>query len=221
MAEPVKPRRRYESPRRREQAAATSAQILEAAQRLFERDGYVATTMAEVAAEAGVALKTVYLAFATKSGLLRAIWDLQLRGPVDQPVADLPWYREVLEEPDPVRQLQLNARNSRRAKERIGGLLRVIREAAGADAEMAALWQLIETDFYANQRVIVTTMAVRGALRPGLDVTTASDLLWTLNHPDVWRLLVELRGWTPDEYELWFGATACDQLLGPGVHPDR
>ena len=68
MAEPVKPRRSYHSPRRQQQAAATRQAILEAAQRLFERRGYPATTMEQVATEAGVALKTVYLAFATKSG---------------------------------------------------------------------------------------------------------------------------------------------------------
>ena len=80
MAERVKPKRPYESPRRREQAAATRLEILEAAQRLFERDGYAATTMAAVAAEARVALKTVYIAFETKSGVLRALWNLRLRG---------------------------------------------------------------------------------------------------------------------------------------------
>ena len=80
MAEPVKPTRRYDSPRRREQAAATRREILEAAQRLFERQGYAATTMAAIAAEAGVALKTVYVAFETKSGVLRALWHLLLRG---------------------------------------------------------------------------------------------------------------------------------------------
>lgn len=38
---------------------------------LFQARGYPATTMEQVADEAGVALKTVYVAFATKSGLLR------------------------------------------------------------------------------------------------------------------------------------------------------
>ena len=79
MSEPVKTRP-YNSPRRREQAAATRREILEAAQRLFERQGYATTTMAAIAAEAGVALKTVYVAFETKSGLLRALWHLLLRG---------------------------------------------------------------------------------------------------------------------------------------------
>ena len=117
MAEPVKPKRRYNSPRRREQAAATRRSILDAAQRLFERQGYAATTMEAIAAEAGVALKTVYVVFETKSGLLRALWDLRLKGDEDDaPVAERQWYLEVIEEPDPERQLRLNARNARVVK---------------------------------------------------------------------------------------------------------
>ena len=114
MTEGVKATRRYDSTRRREQAAATRLEILEAAQRLFERDGYGATTMAAIAAEAGVALKTVYLAFETKSGLLRALWHLRLRGDEDEaPVGRRQWFRDVIDEPDPARQLRLNARNPR------------------------------------------------------------------------------------------------------------
>src|SRR5919198_6678507 len=114
MADTVKPKRPYNSPRRREQAAATRREILEAAQQLFERQGYGATTMAAIASEARVALKTVYVAFETKSGVLRALWNLLLRGGDEQvPVAGQPWYREIMDEPDPERQLRLTARNSR------------------------------------------------------------------------------------------------------------
>ena len=114
MVQGVKPTRTYNSPRRREQAAATRRQILEAAKRLFEQQGYPATTMAAVAAEAGVALKTVYVAFDTKSGLLRALWHLLLRGDEEEvPVAERHWYRAVLDEPGPERMLRLVAHNSR------------------------------------------------------------------------------------------------------------
>ena len=54
----------------------------------------------------------------------------------------------------------------------------------------------------------------RAACAPGLDVTRAADIMWTLNHPDVWELLVGGRGWTPDEWEEWFAATLSAQLLG-------
>src|SRR4051794_7224355 len=149
MVEPVKTTRRYESPRRREQAAATRRAILEAAQALFERDGYAATTIAAVAREAGVATKTVYLAFETKSGLLRALWHPLLRGDeADVPIGERPWYRAMFDEPDPARRLALGARGARTVKERAGGLLRVIRTAALVDADAAELWARIESDFH-------------------------------------------------------------------------
>jgi len=213
MAERVKTRR-YNSPRRREQAAATRRQILEAAQRLFESSGWSATTMAAIAGEAGVSLKTVYLAFETKSGVLRALWNLRLRGDEGEaPVGERAWYREVLEEPDPERQLQLTAKNSRMVKERIGPLLGVIRSAAPVDADSAALWNRIQSDFYENQRGIVETLHKRKALRRGLGVERASDILWTLNHPDLWQLLVGERGWTAEQWERWFTEAVRAQLL--------
>jgi AcrR family transcriptional regulator len=215
MAQGVKRTRSYNSPRRREQAAATRREILEAAKRLFEQQGYAATTMAAVAEEAGVALKTVYVAFETKSGLLRALWHLLLRGDEDNvPVGERSWYRAVLEEPDPERQLRLVAHNSRMVKERAGALMGVIRSAAPADSDIDALWSRIQSDFYDNQRAIVKALHAKRALRPGLGVARAADLLWTLNHPDLWLLVVGERGWTPDQFERWFGDTICAQLLG-------
>jgi AcrR family transcriptional regulator len=213
MAQRVKSRR-YESPRRREQAAATRRAILDAAQRLFERQGYAATTMAAIAAEAGVALKTVYVAFETKSGLLRALWHLRLRGDeADVPVAGRRWYQEVLEEADAERVLRLVARNSRMVKERAGVLFGVIRSAAATDADAAELWARIQSDFYDNQKAIVEALRARKALRRGLTVARAADVLWTLNHPDLWLLLVGERGWTAQEWERWFAETLRSQLL--------
>jgi len=215
MADPVKRTRRYDSPRRTAQAAATRTHILESARVLFEREGYAATSMAAVAADAGVALKTVYVAFETKSGLLRALWNLRLRGDADDlAVRDRGWFREVIDEPDPVRKLRLTARNSRVVKERVGGLFEVIRSGATTDPDVGALWSRIEDDFHTNQREIVRSLAGTRSLAAGLDVERATDILWTLNHPDTWRLLVRERGWTPEGWETWFGDTAIAQLLG-------
>ncbi len=222
MPDPVERPRKYESPRRRAQAAATRTQILDAAGRLFVEQGYSATTMAAVAADAGVALKTVYVAFETKSGVLRALWHRRLRGDdEDTAVQDRSWFREVIDEDDPRRQLRLNARNGRAVKERVGGLFAVIRDAASADPEIEALWSRIQTEFYDNQRAIARTLEQKQALRPELDVDRAADILWTLNHPDVWRLLVGERGWTPDACEKWFGDTACAQLIRGGTRRTR
>jgi AcrR family transcriptional regulator len=207
-------RRQYESPRRRAQADATRRDLIAAAQRLFERQGYAATTMAAIAAEAGVALKTVYLVFETKSGVLRAVWNALLRGDdADRPVAEQPWYVEVLEEADPDRRLLLNARNSAEGKRRIAAIVEVIRSAATADPDIGTLWARIQAEYHANQRAIVERLHERGELAPGLDVDRAADILWTINHPNTWQLLVAERGWTPEEYERWAGETARTQLL--------
>jgi AcrR family transcriptional regulator len=214
MARSVK-RRAYESPLRREQAAGTRRRILDAARVLFERDGYAATSMSAIAAAGGVSLKTVYLAFETKSGLLRALWHLLLRGEQDTlPVGRQPWYREVLEEPDPERQLRLNMRNSLAVKTRAGAMLEVIRDAASVDPDIGALWARIQTEFHDNQREVVQSIADKHALAPGLDVPTATDILWSLNHPSLYALLVGERGWSPERYEQWLADLLCDRLLG-------
>ena len=125
------------------------------------------------------------------------------------------WYREILDEQDPERQLRLMARTSRMVKLRAAAVMEVIRSAAPADPDIGALWARIQSDFRGIQLPIVESLDEKGALRPGLDVERATDILWTLNHPNLWQLLVVERGWTPEEHEQWFADTACDQLLRP------
>jgi AcrR family transcriptional regulator len=214
MARAVKPTRSYDSPRRREQAAATRRAILEAAQRLFERDGYAATSVPAIAGEAGVALKTVYVAFETKANLLNALWDARLANGEERiPVSEREWYRRVLAQPDPEGKLRILAAQARVVKSRSGALLEVIRNAAAADPEIAALWSHIQTKLLDVQRAVVEQLEERDALANGLDVATATDILWTLNHPTVWHLLVRERGWSAAQYERWLGDAFCSQLL--------
>jgi AcrR family transcriptional regulator len=214
MPEDVKGSRSYHSPLRRKQAEATRRQILAAAQELFERDGYAGTSMAAIASASGVSLKTVYLAFETKSGVLRALWHLLLRGDRDDvPVGRQPWFEEVLAEPDARRQIQLNMRNSRAVKARAGALLEVIGSAAAGDPAIGALWSRIQTEFHANQRAVVQSLADKRALKAHLDIDEATDILWSLNHPTVYRLLAGERGWPPERYERWLTALLCSQLL--------
>jgi AcrR family transcriptional regulator len=206
-------RRAYDSPRRREQAAATRQAVITAARELFEREGYRATSVAGIAEAAQVTPRTVYLGFETKAGLLRAVWNRALRGDRDDaPVADHRWFQQVLDEPDPELTLRLNARNSRRFKERSTKLLQVVRDAAPLDPDIAELWQRIQVEYHANQLAVVRSLGAR-ALRPGLGERRAADIIWSLNHPNTWIQLSVLRGWTPAQYERWVGDTSCQQLL--------
>ena len=216
MPAAVNPRRGYDSPRRREQAAETRRKILDAAEELFARDGYAAIAMPAIADRAGVALKTVYLAFGTKAGVLHGLWDVRLGGD-DQPipVTERPWYRQLLQADDPHQLVRAGARQSRVTKDRAGDLMRIIRQAAVTEPALAGLWDRIETEFRAVLGGLAERLAALGSLTPGVDVTRATDLLWTLNHPDTWYLLVRQCGWTADAYEQWVGDTLSAQLLGP------
>jgi AcrR family transcriptional regulator len=213
MASRVKSRR-YDSPHRRAQAETTRQAILDAAQRLFEAQGYGATSMPAIAQEAGVALKTIYVYFETKAGLVRALWDARLGGDeADIPVLERDWYRAVVDEPDPERKLNLVAAQSRRVKSRSGALLEMIRTAASTDPEIATLWEGIEAKLLDVQRAIVGQLDASGSLANSLDLNAATDILWTLNHPALWQLLVRERGWTGEQYERWLGAIFCSELL--------
>jgi AcrR family transcriptional regulator len=212
--------RRYDSPRRRAQAQATRQAILEAAQRLFERQSYSGTSMPAIAEEAGVALKTVYVHFQTKAALVHALWDARLGGDEAYlPVLERDWYRAVVNEPAPERKLRLVAAQARRVKGRSGALLEMIRTAALADPEIATLWGAIEAKLLDVQRAVVEQLHATGSLAASLDVTRATDILWTLNHPAVWQLLVVGRGWTGEQYERWLGDAFCSQLLDGGKAP--
>ena len=99
-------------------------------------------------------------------------------------------------------------------KLRIAGALELTRSAAPIDPDIGALWSRIQSEFHANQRQIVASLDDKAALRAGLDVERAADILWTINHPNLWQLLVEERGWTPEQFEEWCAELACAQLLG-------
>jgi AcrR family transcriptional regulator len=213
--------RSYDSPRRRAQAAETRRAILDAARRLFEEGGYASTPVPSIAAEANVALKTVYLAFETKAGLLRAVWDARLGGEEEaMPVLDRSWFREVTAEADPARKLRLVAAQSRRVKTSSGRLLEVIRTAAVTDPEIATLWRDIEAKLLGVQRAIVNQLGDAKSVARGLTRREATDVMWTLNHPTVWHLLVRERSWSPRRYETWLYDAFCLHLLGsPAATP--
>jgi hypothetical protein len=131
------------------------------------------------------------------------------------PVGEQDWYQAVLSEPDPERQLRLNTRNSLMVKTRAGAMLEVIRDAASMDPDIGALWARIQVEFHDNQRAVVQSIADKGALTRDLDVGLAADILWSLNHPNLYALLIGERGWSAERYERWLGDLLCAELLKP------
>jgi AcrR family transcriptional regulator len=213
MADDVK-RRSYRTPRRGEQARATRRKIVNAAQRLFLDNGYAATTLEEIAADAGVAVQTVYFHFGNKRTVLKEVMDVASVGD-DEPVPLLErdWFHEIRAEPDPYQALTAWVETSQAIYERVAPLLRVVRDAAGSDAEMAAQWATNQDQRLIAHRRLAEVLADKGGLRPELSVEKAADIIFTLLSPEVFVLLTNDRGWTPEEWRQWVNANLSDTLL--------
>jgi AcrR family transcriptional regulator len=216
MAGDVKPRRKYESRRRQEQAAQTRHDILAVAGTLFRERGYTATSMPQVAAEAGVVVETVYRAFGSKAGLFRGVIEATLAGGATRAeveVEDRPAIWAVIEETDPARQLALYAATQPGIHRRAGPLLRALRDATGTDPELQRLWDEMEAWRRGGQGRLAGLLGERGALRTDVSVREAGDLIWTLSSLAVHDLLVLGSGWSYERYEAWLaGALVCELL---------
>jgi len=216
MSQEVKPRRPYESPRRKEQAEQTRRQVLTAAGRLFRERGY-AVPMPAIAAEAGVVVETVYRIFGSKSSLFRAVIEALLAGGptrAEVPVEERPAIRAIIDERDPRRQVARYAATQPGIHRRAGPLLRALRDAKASDPELTRLWDELETWRFDGQSRFVAQLAERGQLRPDRSAQEARDIVWTLCSLAVHDLLVRQRGWTAEQYEAWLAAALADELLG-------
>jgi AcrR family transcriptional regulator len=220
MSNNVKSSRRYESRRRREQAEQTRRDIVEAASRLFLSRGYTVTTMAAIAAEAGVVVETVYRAFDGKAALFRAVVEAALAGGIgrtERPVEERPAIAAVIAEPDPARQVELYAATQPGIHRRAGPLLRALRDARGLDPELRRIWDEMEAWRRKGQGRFAEMLATRGALRPGVSAASAGDIVWTLCSLAVHDLLVLERRWSTRRYGEWLAAVLKRELLADKV----
>jgi AcrR family transcriptional regulator len=213
VADDVK-RRGYRTPRRGEQARATRRRIVDAAHLLFLENGYAATTLEEIAGNAGVAVQTVYFHFGNKRTVLKEVMDVASVGDHEPvPLLQREWFDGIQREPDPYRALSGWVEASQSIYERVAPLLRVVRDAAGTDAEMAAQWATNQDQRRTAHRQLVDLLADKGGLRPDISVEKASDIVFTLLSPEVFVLLTNERGWTPTEWRQWVNANLADTLL--------
>jgi len=186
----------------------------EAALRLFREQGYAATPMQAIADEAGVAVQTLYFTFGTKRALLSEILDIAIAGD-EEPVAtlDRPHIQALLDDPDPVAQLRGQARVTRTVYERLAPALEVVRGAATADPDLAALWERSIQQRATVMERFIAALAAKTALRDGMDQATAVDIALALQSPELIMFLTGQRGWSQEKYEQWLANALISELL--------
>jgi AcrR family transcriptional regulator len=195
----VKTTRRYDSSGRQHTADLRRLSVLDAAGRRFLRDGYVTTTVASIAGDAGVSVEMVYKAFGGKPGLVRALWESGLAG-------EAPVHAEVRSdevsstESDPTLIIANWARLSAEVAPRVAPVLLLVRTAAATDPDMQVLKDELDSQRLARMAHNAEALARGGHLREGITRQMARDLLFTYSAPEIYELLVLRRGWPVDDF---------------------
>ena len=214
MSDDVNPRRRYDSPRRAEQARATRAAVLTAARDAFVTEGYAGATMPGIAAAAGTSTETVYKVFGNKAALVKAVFDVTIAGDDEPiPLRMRATIQAIEAQPDPRRKLEMYGRHVGEIGGRIGPLLLVVRAAAESDEAAAALWASLQAERLGGMTMFAEHLARGRHLRRGVSRAEARDVLWTHNSVELWDLLVHQRGWTDARFGTWIGRQLVAALL--------
>lgn len=214
MDKEIRVKRRYQSPLRQSQARATRLAVIEAGAQLFISRGYVGTSMDDIAAAASVSRATVFTCVGGKAAILKSAYDVAIVGDDEPiPLPQRPWAVAVRNEPDPERMIEAYAGLITQVSGRVAPIYEAMRGAAAADAEVRALWEVIRLERRGGAGGFVGFVVAREALRPGLERKSAADIVWVLNDPALYHLLVHEQGWSPGQFQVWLGETMKSQLL--------
>jgi AcrR family transcriptional regulator len=187
--------------------------VVEAARTLFLERGYAATTIEAISRRSDVPSATVYRLFSSKLGILKTLLDTSIAGD-DQPLAveERPDVASTFTAPDSHQLLAGFARITTAINQRTNDVYRVLVSAAGSDPAAAELLSELRQQRDRGQGRIARSIARARALKPGLRERDAADLIHALMSPEVYRLLVGDRGWTPERYQQWLATTLIQQL---------
>lgn len=206
-----KVKRTYRSARRREQAAETRRRILAAGRTLFVAQGYGGATIEAIAQRARVAVQTVYAAFGSKRNILMALLDAMA---ADADVARMQAAVQAAAG-DPPRQLREVLAFTGRFYAAGADLIDIARTVSGVEPDLRALWKEGEGRRHRAAASLVAEWDAAGALAPGLTRKEATDVMWALVGPDVFRLFIVERRWSRSRYEAWLADTLEGLLFGP------
>ena len=199
-------KRRYNSPRREEQARLTRAAIIEVAQQLFVEDGYGATSIQAIAEAVGVSEATIYVHFENKASLLWAAIIHAVVGEGEDPTAAFQkdFVQTVQSEPDPHKRTRMLIHESRQSWERGAADLEVVLvRAADADPRLTEMVEKAAEGRLEAYREALGLVLGDRKLKSGVEFDEVAELIWAIDSPQVYRSLVRDRGWSPEKYEQW------------------
>ena len=197
-------KRSYDASGRREQARARRLAVVLAARDLFERDGYRPTTIAAIAAQAGVSAESVYKSFGSKAALAKAVFDIALAGDDEPvPVAARPAMQAIRDEPDVRRRIAMFTEGLAQRQARSAKVQILIRDGRHVDDSLALVWAKLHDEGLTGMTVLGRQLLETGQLRDGIDLAEVRDVLWNYLAIDHYERLVLGQGWSRERYARW------------------
>lgn len=190
------------------QAEQTRRDILGAARRRFAAQGYAATTIKDVAADAGVSVQTVYDSVGGKPELVRQLNDL-----IDAEAGIGEIAAGLFVDDDPAAIVRIPARISRRLVERCGDILTAALTGSYVEPELAELVDEGQRRHRAGSAAVAQRLDALGALRPDVTVEAAATTLAALGDFRVALVLGSELGVHGDALEAWIATTAARSIL--------
>lgn len=210
--EDVKAKRSYDASGRRDRARQSRGRILVAAEELFKTEGYLRTTIAEIAHRAEVSVDTIYKTYGGKPGLVRAIVEVALLGEGPVPAEKRSDALQA-EEPDPRRIIEGWARFVTEISPRGSPVIMLARAAASANAELGELLDELDNSRLRRMTLNAQRFSDAGHLRPGMTVAEAADVMWTYSSAELYELLVLRRGMSLPRYGSFVAEAMIAALL--------
>ncbi|WP_197060987.1 TetR/AcrR family transcriptional regulator [Microbacterium mangrovi] len=191
-------KRRYDASGRRAAAHDRRVRIIDAARARFLAEGYHATTIAEIAADAGVSTETVYKAFGSRAGLVEAIWTTALEGEGDRP-AEVRSDEGATDAPTAEALLRHWTRMAVEVSALAAPVYQLVRTAAVTDPQAAHLLERIDATRAERMTHNAAYLVDGGNLRPELTADQARDILLFAT-AEMYPAFVDRAGWSPEEY---------------------
>jgi AcrR family transcriptional regulator len=202
--------------RRADKAERTRQAILQAASELFAAQGFTATTISAIAAQADVAAETVYSRFGNKLTLISEILETAIVGNAPRvDVLELPEIAAIRTITDQRTQLARLAHLSRGILERTALAHRILRNSGTADPALAEFVAADRQRRHRHQTAYIAMLLHNGPLREGMSTADAAAIYGALANPDTYTELTSHRGWSLDHYENWLSDTLTLLLLPP------
>jgi AcrR family transcriptional regulator len=217
MSDNVNGRRSYRAPQRAARAAATRRAVLDGAHLLFVERGYTATTVADIAERAGVAVDTLYATVGRKPEILRELVETALSGTGEVvPAEQREYVLAIRAATDVETKIATYAAAVTAIQSRLAPIFLALRDAAVSDASCATLWREIGERRARNMREFAAELRATGRLRDDLTDDDVADVIWAMNAAEYWDLLVGQRGWQPEQFRDWLADAWTRLLLAPG-----